>query len=355
MLKRGKREMVLNIANKNIRVILHVLFWMVLLVMPYLINSSRGVPPQRFDPQEQGQFLKLNLISYLFLIGIFYLNAFVLIRKFFYERRYFYYILIVIFLYIILLIVHEFLFSLLIVSASFNWVRAGWFNLPGFLLAIAGSTTYVMISDRIKMEKRDLEKERENMKTELSFLRSQISPHFIFNILNNIVAMVRLKSTDLEATVMKLSGLIQYMLYETDEEKVSLGTEKEYLNSYIDLQKQRFGKKVKVDAVFSLYSEGQEIEPMLLIPFVENAFKHGVGLIQNPQISIALNTDEQNLYFTVINKYSAEEGEIKDHSSGIGLANVSRRLNLLYGDDHCLEIEKHEDWFKVKLWLKLSV
>eukprot|EP01132_Coremiostelium_polycephalum_P022218 gene22218-26362_t len=239
--KSWKREMVLNFSNKYIRVTVHILVWMVLLALPYVINSNRSTPPHRLDPGEQGQFLKLNLISYFYLIGVFYLNGFVLIQKLFYRH-----------------------------SVDFEWTRAAWFNLPAFLLTIAASTTYIMIYDRIKMEKVDMERERETMKTELSFLRSQISPHFIFNILNNIVALVRLKSVDLEPTVMKLSGLMQYMLYETDEEKVSLKTEQEYLNSYIDLQKQRFGKKVKVETEIELANENQEIEPMLLIPFVEN-------------------------------------------------------------------------------------
>ncbi|PYF72607.1 sensor histidine kinase [Pedobacter nutrimenti] len=355
MRKSWKREMVLNFSNKYIRVTVHILVWMVLLALPYVINSNRSTPPHRLDPGEQGQFLKLNLISYFYLIGVFYLNGFVLIQKLFYRHRYFYYTFSVVLVYLSVLLLHYILFGILIHSVDFEWTRAAWFNLPAFLLTIAASTTYIMIYDRIKMEKVDMERERETMKTELSFLRSQISPHFIFNILNNIVALVRLKSADLEPTVMKLSGLMQYMLYETDEEKVSLKTEQEYLNSYIDLQKQRFGKKVKVETEIELANENQEIEPMLLIPFVENAFKHGVGLIEHPQIRILLKTDRDSLSFMVYNKFSSYEQEVKDHSSGIGLANVSRRLKLLYGNDHRLSIEKDGDWFKVDLWIKFNV
>ncbi len=347
--------MVLNFSNKRVKVALHILVWLVLLALPYIINSNRGAPPHRLSPEEINQFLKLNFISYFYLIVIFYLNSFVLIQKLFYKGKYLSYAGCIVLLYLSVLFVHFILFHFLMPKADFSWTRVGWFNLPAFLLTIAGSTTFIMISDRIKMEKKDLERDKETMKTELSFLRSQISPHFIFNILNNIVALVRLKSADLEPTVMKLSGLMQYMLYETDEEKVALRTEKEYLNSYIDLQKQRFGQKVKVETDIVLLNDYQEIEPMLLIPFVENAFKHGVGLIKDPQITIKLTTDEQNLNFSVVNKYSASEGEAKDRSSGIGLANVSRRLNLLYGRDHRLDIQKEGDWFKVNLWLKLNV
>lgn len=355
MVKTGKSEMVLNFSNKRVKIVLHVLVWLVLMILPYLVNSGRGTPPHRLSPEEETQFFKLNFISYFFLIIIFYLNSFLLIQKLFYKRKYLLYSGSIVVLYLLVLIVHFVLFKILIHEIPFNWGRAAWFNLPAFLLTIAGSTTFIMISDRIKMEKRGLEKDKETMKTELSFLRSQISPHFIFNILNNIVALVRLKSADLEPTVMKLSGLMQYMLYETDEEKVTLRTEGEYLNSYIDLQKQRFGKKVRVQTEIVLANEYHEIEPMLLIPFVENAFKHGVGLIRDPEINIKLTTDEDQLNFLVINRYSPSENEIKDRSSGIGLANVTRRLNLLYGERHRLDIKKEGDWFEVNLWLKLNV
>ncbi len=211
-----------------------------------------------------------------------------------------------------------------------------------------------MTADKIKADKLQMQKNEENMKTELAFLRSQISPHFIMNVLNNIVALNRLKSDDLEPTLMKLSGLMQYMLYETDEEKVLLKTEAEYLQSYIELQEQRFGAKVKVNLNISLANEWNEIEPMLLIPFVENAFKHGIGMIEEPRIDIELKSNEQNeLFFRVLNKYNPVTTQINDKTSGIGLTNVKRRLNILYGSQHLLIIKKENDCFEVLLTIKL--
>jgi LytS/YehU family sensor histidine kinase len=203
--------------------------------------------------------------------------------------------------------------------------------------------------DKAKAE----EQQKENIKTELSFLRSQISPHFLFNVLNNIVAMVRLKSNDLEDTVVKLSTLLQYMLYETDEEKVLLRNEIEYLESYIDLQSQRFGNKIQIIKNFSVADTYQTIEPMLLIPFVENAFKHGYGLIKNPVIDISLKTTNDGLVFEVKNKYDDTNLQ-KDKTSGIGLTNVKRRLELLYHNDYQLLISQKENWFMVKLSLQLK-
>ena len=148
------------------------------------------------------------------------------------------------------------------------------------------------------------EKETENLKTELSFLRSQVSPHFMFNVLNNMVALARKQSDALEPSLIKLSSLLRYMLYETDEEKVLVEREIEYLNNYIDLQKQRFGKNIRITTSFDEREKGYTIEPMLLIPFVENAFKHGTGIITDACIDIHLLVHNGKLVFTVRNRYN---------------------------------------------------
>jgi LytS/YehU family sensor histidine kinase len=210
-----------------------------------------------------------------------------------------------------------------------------------------------MITDRVAERARIKEKETENLKTELSFLRSQVSPHFMFNVLNNMVALARKKSDDLEPSLIKLSSLLRYMLYETDEDKVLLEKEIEYLQSYIDLQRQRFGKKIKIVANFPEIENSYSIEPMLLIPFVENAFKHGTGMITDAQIDINLLIEDGKLQFSVRNRSGFLIDEPKDKTSGIGLNNVKRRLNLLYGKSHLLEINNQDGWFTVFLQLNL--
>ncbi|GEO12237.1 hypothetical protein SAE01_47330 [Segetibacter aerophilus] len=212
-----------------------------------------------------------------------------------------------------------------------------------------------MENERIAKEKERIDKEKENehLKTELSFLRSQVSPHFMFNVLNNMVALARKKSDILEPSLIKLSSLLRYMLYETDEEKVLLEKEIDYLNSYIDLQSQRFGSKVKVNVTMDHFDNSYFIEPMLLIPFVENAFKHGTGLIQNAEINIELKAMNNLLQFTVINQHDNSSEETKDKTSGIGLQNVRRRLNLLYKDNHTLLITNRDNKFIVSLQLNL--
>jgi LytS/YehU family sensor histidine kinase len=208
-----------------------------------------------------------------------------------------------------------------------------------------------MIRDRIQADKLLKEKENENLKTELSFLRSQVSPHFMFNVLNNMVALARKHSDQLEPSLIKLSSLMRYMLYEADEDLVSLESEVEYLQSYIDLQMQRFGNKVSVKLDFSEIDAAYEIEPMLLIPFVENAFKHGVSGLDDAIIEIKLKAIKKQLLFVVSNKYNKQLEEIKDKTSGIGLANVKRRLQLLYQSNYQLKIENANNLFTVSLHL----
>ena len=337
--------------NKWSKVILHVIAWIIIFSLPYLLASHYNERRPK-NPDSTG-FFYLNTVTGLFWVGLFYLNAFALIPRFIYKRRYALYVIILVAIFSAIMAIHSLLFLFFIKSVQFIFLNSLQFNLPTFILTVAVSTTYRFMTDRAKTDKFNQQKHEENLKTELSFLRSQISPHFIFNVLNNMVALIRIKSDQLEPTIMKLSSLMQYMLYETDEEKVLLKNEVEYLQSYIDLQQQRFGTKVKLNLSIDIKDDWYTIEPMMLIPFVENAFKHGVGLIQNPQIDIELSTKDNMLYFSVRNKFNPEANEIKDKTSGIGLTNVKRRLNLLYGKDHKLEISNENNWFSVFLKLKL--
>jgi two-component system, LytTR family, sensor kinase len=134
---------------------------------------------------------------------------------------------------------------------------------------------------------------------------------------------------------------------------VPLEKEAEYLQSYIDLQKQRFGPNVKIDVNLDIEDGAYEIEPMLLIPFVENAFKHGTGMILEAHIEIKMTLKKNVLHFFVANRYDPRSVELKDKTSGIGLTNVKRRLNLLYAKDHTLTIDRQNERFAVSLNINL--
>lgn len=335
-----------------VKVLLHMTGWAIVFSLPYLLRSPYDNHHVQQDPDEVG-FFYLNTITNILFAGVFYLNAYLLVPAFIYSKRYVLYFLLLTLIFCGVMGIHLILFSMLIKSKPFIFILSARFNLPTYLLTVAVSTAYQMIGDKIRDEKKENQKQEENLKTELSFLRSQISPHFMFNVLNNIVALARTKSELVESTVIKLSSLMRYMLYENNEEKATLKKEIEYLRSYIDLQVQRFEDSVTVNVSTEVSEDRYFLEPMLLIPFVENAFKHGIGMIEDPLIEIKLRTDKNILYFSVRNKYNRASRELRDSTKGIGLANVKRRLNLLYGKDQSLLISGENNWFIVSLQLKL--
>lgn len=338
--------------RKGTRILAHILIWAIVLSLPHLLNNRHERDHQNNDGQDQS-FFYLDLITSFLWIGPFYLNAYFLTPRLFYNKRYITHLAGLIVLFGAILMIHVLLFIFVFKLPHFRIDKSFLSLLPAFLLTVAISTTFRLVLDKIRADTLTKLKQEENLKTELSFLRSQINPHFIFNILNNLVALERMKSDELGPTILKLSDLMRYMLYETEEENVPLLNEVAYLQSYIDLQRQRFGEKVKIEALLEPPGELYEIEPMLLIPFVENAFKHGVGLIDHPEINIHLHIEDKVLHFSVKNKYRAGTEEIKDKTSGIGLANVKRRLKLLYNDQHTFGISRDQDWFMVSLQINL--
>ena len=222
------------------------------------------------------------------------------------------------------------------------------------LFVTAVGTGYAMVLYMLEGEKASREERQERMQSELSFLRSQISPHFIFNILNSIVYLIRSKSDLAEPVTIKLSELMRYMLYDSNDAQIPLEKEVSYLENYVELQKIRFEEDVEIRLNIEGEVAGQLIEPMLMIPFVENAFKHGVGLVAQPVIDIDLKFNEKEMTFKVRNKITPEMQEDKDSSSGIGLQNVRRRLELLYPEAHRLELNRTGEWFVTELWLAFN-
>ena len=330
---------------------LHLACWILLFTLPYLLRPSFNSPRELIQ-QNKENFGYLNAINRIIWVGLFYLNAYYIVPQIIYKRKFRTYIIFLLVIVTALFIIDRTLFYFLIDGLSYSIKNFFWFNFFPILFILACSTAFRMVNDRIKEDRLQKEKENENLKTELSLLRSQVSPHFMFNIMNNMVALARKKSDLLEPSLIKLSSLLRYMLYETGE-KVALQKEIEYLQSYIDLQKQRFGNNVTIKTCMEKVEDSYEIEPMLLIPFVENAFKHGTGLIENAEINVELRTEKNILSFSVRNKFNEGSEEIKDKSSGIGLPNVQRRLDLLYGNKHSLLITKQDEWFIVSLQIIL--
>jgi sensor histidine kinase YesM len=342
--------------KKGLVVLIHAAAWILLFSLPYLLRPTYHPNEQRHqEPVNQTVSFIISRVSDLLLIGFFYLNAEFLIARFFYKKKYFIYSLGVLFCFVVYATFTWLLFiNFTYTDAYFTFRKHLFFCTFIFIFILACSIAYKTIRDKIKFDNLSMERQNENLRTELSLLRSQVSPHFMFNVLNNMVALARKKSELLEPSLIKLSSLMRYMLYETGEQKVSLEKESDYLQSYIDLQLQRFGKKLTLNLMIDPPDKSYEIEPMLLIPFVENAFKHGTGLAQNAEITVQLTARDNRLNFVVTNKFDPLSSTVKDNASGIGLANVKRRLELLYMKEHSLDITQTADTFRVALQIHLA-
>ncbi len=332
-----------------LEVVLHALFWAFITFLPLFSGAQH-----RFIPFNHILFVNAVLAI------LFYLNAFALIPVFLLEHKQpaiFFCLL---------------FFAFLLGDLLITFTRPQHIPMPNFpqhqlpgppagidffflpLIAIvAGSFAYRYLTDYFRNTAKQKDIANATMASEIAFLRSQISPHFIFNVINSVVALSRLNPPAVEPTLIQLSQLLRYMLYISDEERITLDRKMEYLNSYIQLQKLRFGSQVNVDFNVHLSSPEKSIEPMLLIPFVENAFKHGTGNVPNPVIAICLIADDSRLHFSVSNHFNPNE-HAKDSYHGIGLNNIKRRLQLLYPDKHSLMIKQLYDTYHIHLQLQLK-
>lgn len=210
----------------------------------------------------------------------------------------------------------------------------------------------------IESQQRQQELEKEKLETELKFLKSQFNPHFLFNTINSIFVLIN-KNTDLASeSLAKFSSLLRYQLYECNEAQIPLNRELAYLESFIELEKLRQNENFEIKTnLLSEYNGPLNIAPFVLMPFIENAFKH-VSQKQNQinWIKVALQMENDELAFTVSNSTTKNENKARDavNYGGLGLKNVKRRLDLIYPDHHEISIEQNEGVFLVELKLKLS-
>ena len=335
------------IRSKHITVALHVLIWSAILFLPYVFIS----PPEHYTqvgPLRCSFFTLTNILH----IGLFYFNAFFLYPKWLNRKWWWLYLISLAVLVLLSYLLKDFIVHTWFASLAKAGSTFGVTFFPSVFFLVL-STIYRLVLDKINHEKEQTKHEADKLVMELKFLRTQVSPHFLFNVLNNLVSMARHRSEQLEPSLIRLSGLMRYMLYESDERIVSVEREIEYLKSYIELQKLRFEDDVEIITDIDTQESRGHIEPMLLIPFVENAFKHGVTLVQKPFIHIVVRVVNNTLLFNVKNRFG-DANQSKDKDSGIGLANIKARLNLLYPGQHKLSVEENDNIFHVNLSLQLK-
>lgn len=230
----------------------------------------------------------------------------------------------------------------------------------GLLAGFRGAITIGGISAAIKLmkhwyvkEQRNLILQKENMEAQLEVLKAQIHPHFLFNTLNNIYSHTRNSSPVASKMLMELSDMLRYILYEGNRKQVALSKELKMITDYIELEKLRYGNKLEVTIDLPTNANRYSIAPLLLLPFVENCFKHGASnMLEHPWVSLHISINDHILHMKLLNgKIQAD----KSHSTGIGLKNVQERLRLLYPGKHELQIMNEQDVFIVNLKAELQV
>ena len=226
------------------------------------------------------------------------------------------------------------------------------------ILAAFGSSGLKVLSDRFRIEKRLVEVEKEKIKTELSFLRSQINPHFLFNVMNTIYFQIEKNNTDARLSVEKFSEMLRYQLYECTTDKIQIQKELLYIKNYVAIQTLRMEKESDISLLIYPDIEDFMIAPLLILPIVENAFKHVSNFKEPGKNKIYMTVKKQDgkvLLMEAINTYDQSNGQ--KHllqTGGLGIQNLKRRLELLYPGKHELQINKDENTFQTILKLQYN-
>ncbi|MXV51614.1 histidine kinase [Pedobacter sp. HMF7647] len=334
--------------NKIRQIILHTAVWAAILLFFVFVGSDHG----NVTMKTVVIYVYFGLIN----IGIFYVNYLFLLPRYLTNQKYWAFVVSVLFL--------------IIASAFIKYGLAEYFKeyvlirenehlsfYKYFLAAIFTSTFVIVLSSGLKFgsdwfvnEKVKKSLEKEKLTAELAFLKSQINPHFLLNSLNNIYSLAYQQSAKTPEAVLKLSEILRYMLYESNDEKVDLAKEVRYLENFIELQRIRLKDKAFVNFEVICGDSHQMIVPMMLIPFVENAFKHGIANDEAHPINIRLEIKDGKLIFQVKNRKNKQN---KDITGGIGLHNIQRRLDLLYKGKYMLDIRDDDEVYYCKLYLDL--
>ncbi len=337
--------------KKTYTVFLHILVWMLYITLPYLMTN------EPFN--DRNIFLKVPRT--LVFIGYFYLNYLIYIPKLFQKKKYFSFIAINLICLILIIIINTKFLSpnTDLIPETVRKIagrRNSLFNfrfVSLFFVFFLTSFSLRLFENWKKREKQLKESEREQLKSELLYLKVQINPHFLFNTLNSIYSLSIRKSEKTPNIVLKLADLMRYMIYTSSQKRVDLEAEIEYIKSYIDLQKLRLFDTVKILFEIKNNEVAYKIEPMLLIPFVENTFKYGISYTENCEINISIQIENNKLSLITENTVFNKKAEI-ENESGIGLTNVKRRLHLLYPNKHILIVSEKENKYKVNLLINLS-
>jgi sensor histidine kinase YesM len=339
------------------RYLKHILFWIVIL----FFQVTRSLPSGLNYSLSDTWIVAIEHICMLpVLIGASYFTADWIFPRYFYTKKWIPFILVMLFSSVFfILLMRTFLYFIYLPKyfPDYSAIHTGFFDFNVFqhtfyiysTVAIVLMIKYLNYAGRLEQQRINLEKQ--NYASELALLRSQVNPHFLFNTLNNISALIRKDPDKSYKSVIKLSDIMRYMLFEAGSELVPLKHELAYLNSYLGLLSLRLGNPGFISFTIKGDPDDIMIAPMLLIPFAENAYKHGLKNAASPGIIITLTIDKETVDYKVINYIRHKTGPT-DSTSGIGIPNLKRRLELIYPGNHYLTTDDNGSTYTARLFIK---
>ena len=334
------------------RIIYHIAFWLIVYsILLSIFKVSASI--KKID------YIYTAIFQFTLMIAV-YINILFLIPRFLSRKRFFIYILSV----FVTLSLGSF-FNILLFDKLIDYILPGYyfisyysfFDVCKFFFTLALSATLLKLSKEwfqlIESKQKLVEIEKEKVKIELKALRAQVNPHFLFNSLNVLYSLALKNAEETPETIIKLSDILRYVIYDSNKEKVSIKSEVELINNYLSLQEYRIDKSTNVSFTPDIQTN-IEIAPMLFLPLVENSFKHGVkGDVTNTFVNIKLKTTAKIAHFEIENNKGSSESPDQNKDGGIGLTNIRKRLSLLYPEKHELLINENEQKFIVSLRIKL--
>lgn len=349
----------MSLLGKKLSVVLHIGAWIIVFLLPIVLTSIE----RRQDFNFIGRVLtRTSIYAIIFYVSYLWLIPGLLFRG----RKWNYYvsvIILIISLYFVNETVNRNFFTSKEYAAkiksnskgkkSFHYPRR--FDIYNYLFTsvlISGFSLGLRLTGKFnENEKKRKELEKDKLSSELALLKNQVSPHFFFNTLNNIYSLTEINTKEAQNAILQLSKLMRYLLYESEKGDTKLSSEIAFMKNYIDLMKLRLSDKVKLSYEFPSYFKDISIPPLIFIPFIENAFKHGVSYRDKSFINISLNSLDKEIVFNCKNSIVKKEDS---GESGIGLENVRKRLRLLFPDTHKLEINQNNEEFYVILVIQIK-
>lgn len=350
----------LSLPDKKITWALHAIAWIIVITIPLYLNTIFG---------DNNNIRLYQFYVHTFsAVLVFYLGYLWLVPRYFLQDKKAMYLLLVVVLifvtYAFTVLINDYLLFDPVRDAEFKEAfrkATGKSETPPFRLfgffnhiltsaLISGFAMGLGVMEKFKQnEQKQKELEKEKLNSELAFLKNQVSPHFFFNTLNNIYSLIGIDGPTAQDSVLKLSKLMRYLLYESEQGETNMSHEIEFMNNYIDLMKLRLNAKVDLQVNFPKDFTDFTIPPLLFIPFIENAFKHGISYRERSFIHIGMEINKEQIIFITENSIGSTTPSEDLQHSGIGLNNVRKRLSLLFPERYQLKIDQKDAAFKVEL------